>query len=152
MRRLLLAIFLPLNAACSFAVNQAAQKAQRRPLMKEAREYRTLIKYERRVIGYDPRTGEEITYDHKPRIEPLGDGSDRWTLKWIGFDGREKTVIFQGAGALDVIVSASVAKMPDGQYLYTYEVMNLPTSRTHLKRFIVQNFASEYPLVWTNIP
>lgn len=145
MKRLLLILMFGLPAlgvACSSA-QQAQTKVQRQPLEKEHREYKTPANYEQRDLGYDPKTGKMITYDHKPRVELLDEKAGKYAFKWIGYDGKEKTVIFQRRDVIDVVVSASVSKTPDGRYLYTYEAQNLPTSPTYLKRFIVQNFASD---------
>jgi hypothetical protein len=131
-----------LGMACSSA-QQAQTKVQRQPLEKQHREYKTPSNYEQRDLGYDPKTGKMITYDHKPRVELLDEKAGKYAFKWIGYDGKEKIVIFQRRDVIDVVVSASVSKTPDGRYLYTYEVQNLPTSPTYLKRFIVQNFASD---------
>ena len=93
--------------------------------------------------GYDQRTGDPITYDHKPRVEVLDDKAGRYAFKWIGFDGQEKTATFQTADAVDVTVAANVTKTPSGEYLYTYEVKNLPSSGAYLKRFMIQNYAPD---------
>ena len=133
---------LALLAGCS--TSQYAQtKVQRKPLDKHYREYKTPSNYERRDRGYDTRTGEMITYDHKPRVEVLDEKAGKYAFKWIGYDGREKTVIFQRGDVLDIVVSASVTKASDQRYVYSYELRNLPSSATYLKRFLVQNFASD---------
>jgi len=144
-RRLLLILLFGLQAlgvACSSA-QQAQTKVQRRPLEKQHREYKTPGNYEQRDLGYDPKTGKMITYDHKPRVELLDEKAGKYAFKWIGYDGKEKTVIFQRRDVIDVVVSAAVSKTPGGRYLYNYELHNLPTSPTYLKRFIVQNFAAD---------
>jgi hypothetical protein len=131
-----------LSTACSFQ-QQAQSVAQRRPLEKRQREFKLPTDYDLRDRGYDPKTGRSNTYDYKPRIEQVDEKSGKIAFKWIGYDGKEKTVIYQRADAVDVIVSATVSKTAEGLYLYTYKVENLPSSGSHLSRFIVQNFAAD---------
>lgn len=128
--------------ACSSS-QRAQTKVQRQPLEKQQREYKSPTNYEWRDRGYNPKTGKMITYDHKPRVELLDAKAGKYAFKWIAYDGKEKTVIFQRADAIDVIVSASVSKTPEGQYLYRYEAQNLPSSGTYVSGFAVQNFASD---------
>lgn len=130
------------GVACSQA-QQAQTKAQRQPLEKQQREYKSPTGYEWRDKGYNPKTKEPITYDHKPRIELVDAKSGKYAFKWIGYDGQEKSVIFQRADAVDVVVSGSVSRTPEGSYLYTYEVQNLPTSGAYLSGFAVQNYAPD---------
>jgi hypothetical protein len=140
---LLLALCFPLClVACSS--QQAQTRVQRQPMEKQApREYKTPEHYEPRVSGTDPKTGQPITYDHKPRVEVVDARAGRYAFKWIGFDGSEKTATFYRTDAVDVLVSASVLKLLPDQYQYSYEVKNLPSSGTWLKRFIVQTFTAE---------
>lgn len=145
MKWLLLTLMLglqPLGMACS-STQQAQAKVQRHPLEKHHREYKTPAEYEPRDLGYNPKTGEMITYDHKPRVELLDEKAGKYAFKWIGYDGKEKTVIFQRRDVIDVVVSSSASKTAGGRYLYRYEVQNLSTSATYLKRFIVQTFAAD---------
>lgn len=145
MNGLLLILMLGLQAlgmACS-STQQAQNKVQRQPLEKHHQEYKTPAKYEPRDLGYNPKTGEMITYDHKPRVELLDENAGKYAFKWIGYDGKEKTVIFQRRDIIDVVVSASASKTDGGRFVYSYEVQNLSTSPTYLKRFIVQNFAAD---------
>lgn len=134
-------VFVVLEILSGGSSQYAQTKVQRKPLEKHYREYKTPAKYARRDRGYDPRTGEMITYDHKPRVEVLDEKAGKYTFKWIGYDGKEKTVIFQRGDVLDVVVSASVTKASSQRYIYSYELRNLPSSATYLKRFLVQNFA-----------
>ncbi|HKR61670.1 MAG TPA: hypothetical protein VJS64_18430 [Pyrinomonadaceae bacterium] len=106
-------------------------------------EYKTPEHYEPRVTGTDPKTGQPITYDHKPRVEVVDAKAGKYAFKWIGFDGLEKTATFYRVDAVDVLVSASVVKLLPDHYQYTYEVKNLPSSGTYLKRFIIQTFAAD---------
>jgi len=137
-------VFAMLSLAGGCSTSQHAQtKVQRKPLEKHYREYKSPSNYAWRDRGYDPKTGNMITYDHKPRVELTDEKTGKYAFKWIGYDGKEKTVIFQRSDVLDVIVSASVTKVSDQQYSYTYQVQNLPSSASYLKRFMVQNFASD---------
>lgn len=136
-------IFLALGVLAGCSSQYAQTKIQRKPLEKLYKEYKTPSKYAHRDRGYDPKTGETITYDHKPRVEVLDEKAGKYAFKWIGYDGKEKTVIFQRGDVLDVVVSASVTKASNQQYVYSYELRNLPSSATYLKRFLVQNFASD---------
>lgn len=138
---LLLVIVAQLFGAACSSSQQAQTVVQRQPLEKHAHEYQTPVNYQPRVLRYDEKTGEAITYDHKPRVELLDAKSGKYAFRWIGFDGKEKTATFNRADAVDVVLSASVSKTPSGEYLYTYEVRNLPSSGAYLKRFILQNFA-----------
>lgn len=134
---------LALLAGCS--TQHAQTKVQRKALAKPHVEYKTPTNYAPRERGVDPKTGNVITYDHKPRVDPIDEKSGRYAFKWIGYDGKEKRVVFQRGDVLDVIVSATVSKTTN-QFVYTYKIENLPTSATYLKRFIVQNFAGD--AVW----
>jgi hypothetical protein len=129
------------GVACSS--QQAQTKVQRQPLEKQQIEFKTPTNYEPRDLGYDPRTGKLITYDHKPRVELVDPKSGKYAFKWIGYDGKQKTVIYQRKDAVDVIVSATVSKTADGQFLYTYEAHNLASSGTYLTTVVIQNFATD---------
>lgn len=144
MKKLLLMLALGAQAclvACSAMSAHAV--AQRRPLEKTRHEYKTPTSYQPRLRGVDPKTGDPITYDHKPRVEALDAKTGRYAFKWVGFDGQEKTATFQTADAVDVTVAATVTKTASGEYLYTYEVKNLPSSGAYLKRFMIQNYAQD---------
>lgn len=131
-----------LSTACSFQ-QQAQSVAQRKPLEKRQREFKSPIDYDLRDRGNEAKTGKQITYDYKPRVEMVDEKSGKIAFKWIGYDGKEKTVIYQRADAVDVIVSAAVSQTAEGLYLYTYKVENLQSSGSHLSRFIIQNFAAD---------
>jgi hypothetical protein len=106
-------------------------------------DLKLLNNYQPRVRGYDPKTGTPITYDHKPRLEIVNRKARKYVLRWIGFDGQEKSATFQSSDAIDAMVVASVSRTALGDYLYTYEVKNLPSSGAFLKRFVVQNVAPD---------
>ena len=128
--------------ACS-STHQAQAKVQRQPLEKQHREYKTPTNYEQREVGYDPKTGKLITYDHKPSVELLDAKAGKYAFKWIGYDGKEKTVIFQRGDIIDVVVTATVSKTDAGKYLYSYFVQNLSSSGTHLTIFVLQSFSTD---------
>ena len=130
------------GVACSLS-QHAQTVAQRQPLEKQQHEYQSPTRYEPRISGFNPKTGDPITYDHKPRVELLDARAGKYAIRWVGFDGEEKMTTFQRADAVDVVINAAVSKTAAGHYLYTYEVMNLPSSGTQLKRFIVQTLATE---------
>src|SRR6266481_9630467 len=104
---------------CS-APQRAQTKVHRQPLEKQRREYKTPTNYEHRDRGYDPKTGKLVTYDHKPRVELTDEKAGKYAFKWIGYDGKEKAVVFQRGDVLDVVVSADVSKTSGHQYVYTY--------------------------------
>lgn len=144
MKRLLSILLVGLLTSSVYSLQLHAQSvAQRKPLEKHRRDFKSPIDYELRDRGYNPKTGKPITYDYKPRIELVDEKSGKYAFKWIGFDGKQKTVIYQRADTVDVIVSASVTRTADGFYLYTYKIENLPSSGAYLSRFIVQNFAAD---------
>src|SRR5262245_14800683 len=76
--------------------------------------------YQPRVLRHDPTTGNPIYYNHKPRVVVIDRKTGKYALRWIGYDGREKTVVFQRSDLVDVVVSASVTKQASGKYLYVY--------------------------------
>lgn len=121
-----------LSTACSLQ-QQAQSVAQRKPLEKLQRDYKSPINYDFRARGYD----------YKPRVEMVDEKSGKYAFKWIGYDGKEKTIIYQRGDAIDVIVSAAVSRTPEGLYLYTYKVENLPSSGSHLLKVAIQNFAAD---------
>jgi hypothetical protein len=119
------------------------QQAQRLPLQKNKIEIKSPTNYQKRLVRVDPATGEEIYYDPKPRVVLVDAKSGRYALKWIGYDGKEKTIIYQRPDAIDAVVSASVSKTPSGKYRYIYAIQNLPVSGQHLSEFVVQTFTSD---------
>jgi hypothetical protein len=130
----------------------AQSKAQRRPLQKKQLTFKAPTKYERRVLRYDVATGRTVYYDPMPRVQLLDAKSGRYAFKWLGYDGREKTVLFQRADAIDAVVSAAVRRLKTGQYLYTYNVTNLQSSGTNLGGLAVQSFAADLrPVSFDNI-
>lgn len=141
MLKLLLILILGLSSAC--AASQAVQKAQRRPMQKSDAVLKSPTEYVQRTVGTDEKTGAPKTYDPKPQVSPVDPKSGKYALKWIGYDGKEKVIEYQRADAIDAVVGASVSRTPEGRYLYTYVVKNLPSSPTYLSSFAVQNFADD---------
>lgn len=140
--RLVIIASLFLQAACA-TTPQQAQKIQRQPIPKSRVTITSPTQYEHRETYIDPKTNEPVTYDPKPRVEAVDVKAGKYALKWIGYDGKEKVIMYQRPDAIDIIVSASLTKMPDGKYLYTYNIHNLPDSGTYLSGFQVQNFAQD---------
>jgi hypothetical protein len=142
--RLIFILALLAQAACatSTAVQQP-DRVRRAPLEKSGVKLTAPTQYEPRISSVDPKTGEAVYFNPKPQVVPVDEKAGKYAFKWIGYDGKEKTVIFQRFDAIDTIVSASVERHSSGQYLYTYKIENLPSSGSHLSGFIVQNFAAD---------
>lgn len=142
----LLSVFIAvlLQAACTASSQSPSQKVSRQPFERSKIVLESPSHYEKEVMSYDPKTGEPSqTFDHKPRIEMVDEKGGRYHFKWIGHDGKEKVIEYQRPDAIDAIVSASVTNTPEGKYLYTYKIENLPSSGIYLSYFIVQNFAAD---------
>ncbi|HKZ76982.1 MAG TPA: hypothetical protein VJ124_01560, partial [Pyrinomonadaceae bacterium] len=140
--RQLVILALLIEATC--ASPQKTEKANRVPTERSKVVIKSPATYSKRVLGYDPKTGQPTSsYDPKPHVEVIDAKSGKYAFKWIGYDGKEKVVAYQRADAIDTIASASVSKAREGQYIYTYQVQNLPSSSTYLSHFIVQNFAPD---------
>ena len=138
-----LVVGLSISAVACSQTQQAQTKVQRAPLEKQQREYKSPVNYAPRETGYNRKTGKPIAYDHKPRVELLDAKAGKYLLKWIGYDGKEKIVVYQRGDAIDVIVKAMVSKTGDGKYVYIYDADNLASSGTYLSHLILQNFASD---------
>lgn len=119
------------------------EKTKRLPLQKKQVTLQSPREYLKRVLRVDAKTGEQILYDPKPRIALMDAKSGKYYLKWIGYDGKEKVVIYQRPDAVDVIVSASVVRNSTGQFVYQYTAQNLPTSGEYLGNFMVQTLTSD---------
>ncbi len=151
LHKCLLLLALLMQAACAASSQPPpSQRVQRLPLQRSEVVLKSPAQYERRVLREDQKTGEPITYDHKPRVEVVDARAGKYALKWIGYDGEEKVIEYQRADAIDVVVSASVTKTPAGQYLYVYKLENLPSSAMQLSSFAVQNFAADTKPVEVN--
>jgi hypothetical protein len=121
----------------------ASQRVQRLPLQKKPVTFKSPSEYAKRFLGTDSKTGQERHYDPRPQIAPLDQKSGLYALKWIGYDGKEKTVVYQRPDAIDAIVSANVSRLHSGKYLYSYSVRNLPSSGEYLRTFALQTFTSD---------
>ena len=108
MMKILLLLILMVQLAG--ALSPPAQKARRLPLQKKEIALESPTNYVHRIIGYDPKTNEPVYYDPKPRVTLLDAKSGKYGLRWIGYDGKEKTIVYQRPDALEVIVSATVSK------------------------------------------
>jgi hypothetical protein len=87
---------------------------QRQPRERKLGDLKLSGNYQPRVRGYHPKTGTPITYDHKPRSEVVDLKARKYVLKWIGFDGQEKSATFQSSDAVDAMVIASVSRTGRG--------------------------------------
>jgi hypothetical protein len=120
-----------------------AQRVRRLPLQKTPIRLKSPSDYARRFLGVDSKTGQERFYDPKPRVSLLNERAGLYTLKWIGYDGMEKTIVYQRPDAIDVIVIAEVSTLQSGKHLYTYSIRNLPSSGEYLKIFALQTFTPD---------
>lgn len=145
-----LVLFFVLWLSAAGVIRPPLQKLQRLPLQKKQLIFKSPKNYEKRVLRYDEKTGQPISYDPKPEVSLLDAKSGKYALKWIGYDGKQKIVIYQRRDAIDVVVSASVSRTASGQYLYTYNVKNLASSGQHLSGFTVQTFASDVKPIQVN--
>ncbi len=125
-------------------------KIQRLPLQKKSIILRAPTNYEKRILRYHPQTNEPVYYDPKPQVIPLNERTGTYAFKWIGYDGQEKTIVYQRPDAINAIISASVSKTDTGQYLYVYNIKNLQSSGEYLSDFFVQHFASHVKPVRVN--
>jgi hypothetical protein len=69
--------------------------------------------------------------------------SGKYGLRWVGYDGKEKTIVYQRPDVIDAVISASVSRTGSGHYLYVYKIKNLPSSGQRLGGFVVQTFSSD---------
>src|SRR3989442_5360911 len=122
---------------------QTATAQGRLPFKKKRITLKSPATYEKRILRYDSKTGQPIYYDPKPTVVPLDVKSGKYGLRWIGYDGREKTIVYQRPDAIDAEISASVSRTAEGQYIYVYSIKNLPSSGQHLSGFALQAFAAD---------
>lgn len=138
MKRLpiLLTTVLAFGLATSFA-----QKLQRLPLQKKKIELKSPSSWSKSV-RVDPQTKKEIPYDPKPRIELADARAGKYNMKWIGYDGKEKVIVYQRPDCVDVVAAALTTRSSSGTYEYEYNVQSLATSGDYLNGFSVQNFST----------
>jgi hypothetical protein len=141
MTRFLLLVALTMQTGVAF--NPRSQSSQRLPIQKKRIILKSPTNYEKRILRYDQATGKPILYDPKPQVKLLDAKSGKYAFTWIGYDGEEKTVIYQRPDAISAIVSASVSKTANGQFLYAYKIDNLRSSGQALSDFVVQTFTSD---------
>lgn len=122
---------------------QVSQRARRLPMQKKEIHLVSPTTYAPRLVRIDPATGKEIYYDPKPEVVLLDAPSGKYGLRWLGYDGVQKTIIYYRPDAFDAVVSASVTKRPSGEYLYTYAFENSRFSSQSVGGFAVQNFADD---------
>ena len=141
MMRILLLLALVVQAAG--AISPPSQNLRRLPLQKKRITLKSPTNYIHRILRYDSKTSEPVYYDPKPRVVLLDSKSGKYGLRWIGYDGKEKEIIYLLPNAINVVVIASVSKSPSGDYVYLYNLQNLPSSGQNLAFFSIQTFASD---------
>jgi hypothetical protein len=132
-----LPIFLTTVLAFGLA-SSPTQQLQRLPLQKKKIELKSPSSWPKSA-RVDPHTKKEIPYDPKPRIEVADPRAGKYNLKWIGYDGKEKVVVYQRPDCVGVVVAASTAISSSGTFAYEYAVRNLAISGDYLNGFAVQN-------------
>jgi hypothetical protein len=140
MRLLLMFVML---AQLAVAWQSSPETMQRLPLQKKEIILKSPTNYAQRFLGVDPKTGKEIYYDPKLEVVLLDAKSGAYGLRWIGYDRKQKTIVYYRPDAFDATISASVKRHSSGQYLYIYTVHVLPTSGQNVRGFVVQNFAAD---------
>ena len=137
---LLVLIFVAIVSLGFVTAVKTNQKVRRQPLKKSNVILKSPVVYEKRVRI---ESGKEVAYDPRPRIEHVDAKAGKYELKWIGYDGKEKVIAYQHPDSIDVVVSGSVEKSSDGNYIYDYIVDILPSSATYLYSFALQNFSND---------
>lgn len=142
MRRLLVLLIAVVFAGGLgfWAATKTDQKIKREPLQKSGTPLKAPAVYEKRTRV---ESGKPVTYDPKPRVQVVDEKAGKYEFRWIGYDGREKVIAYQHPAAIDVVVSGSVEKSTDGNYVYSYVVDILPSSATYLYSFGLQNFSDD---------
>jgi hypothetical protein len=137
---LLLVILLFAGGFAFWSATEPNQKLRREPLEKSSAKLKSPTVYEKRERT---ESGREVIYDPKPRVEAVNANAGKYQLKWIGYDGKEKVIAYQRADAIDVVVSGSVEQSPDGSYVYSYTLENLPSSAAYVTFLTLQNFSDD---------
>ena len=119
------------------------QTVKRLPLQKKYLVLESPKNYALRLVRIDPATGKELYYDPKPEVVVLDAKSGKHGLRWIGYDGKQKTIIYYRPDAFDAIISASVVKRSPDEYLYTYTIENSSSSAQSVEGFALQTFAAD---------
>ncbi len=136
-------VFVLLLISATAAMHPPSQRTNRLPLQKKHIVLQAPKNYAQRFLGMDRDTGKEIYYDPKPEVVLLDEKGGKYAFKWIGYDGKEKTVIYQRPDAINAVVSARVETTGSGNSTYTYTIENLQSSGEELTSYFVQNFAAE---------
>lgn len=85
---------------------------------------------------------------NQARIVELDSKAGKYSLQWIGYDGSQKSLIYERPDMVDVIVSAEVIAGEKRTYRYIYTLTNLASSGQYLSGFVIQTYASDViPLV-----
>lgn len=123
----------------------------RRPLQKTVVELKAPTGYSWRTAKPDLNTGEPIRYDPMLRVEPTDVKAGKYNLRWIGYDGGEKSVTYQRPDTVDIVVRVSVEReAKTGEYIYSYVFTSLPTSGEVLSFVALQTFCTR--IVFLNDP
>lgn len=143
MRRfiLLLVAFVVVGGFGFWAATKSEQKIRRQPMQKPGTTLKSPKVYAKRARI--EASGKEVTYDPRPRVEVADAKAGKYNLRWIGYDGKEKVIAYQHPDGIDVVVSGSVEKSSDGNYIYDYTVDILPSSATYVYSFQLQNFSED---------
>jgi hypothetical protein len=144
MKALFLLSALFLASACAASSSQdITQKAQRKLLQRSPVKLQSPTVYEKRENL--TKNGKIVTYDPRPQFVAVDEKAGKYELRWIGYDGKLKIIAYQRRDVIDLVVSSETVKTGDGQYEYTYDLYNLPSSVNYLQQFIVQTFADITP-------
>ena len=135
---------IPIAIAVTFGWvhGQSPGALVRAPMQKEKVSLESPKSYLMRT-RVDPKTGQSTEYDPKPEIVILNKTSGVYGLRWIGYDGAQKTIVYQRPDMIDVVVKATIERTPQGRYSYTYEVQNLSSSVENLSGFAVQSLSGD---------
>src|SRR5262245_8112270 len=131
--RLLLALVLVVSTAG--IQSPPPEKAKRLPFQKKKITLESPSTYEKRIVRYNPVTGEAIYYDPRPRVIALDPRTGTYGLRWVGYDGKEKTIIYKRPDFIDAVVKASASKPSGLQYVYVYNVESFTSSAQDLLGF-----------------
>lgn len=141
MRRVFTLLMVLVFGGVAFSAGTGTdRKIKRQPLQKTAPSLKQPAVYEKRIRVM---SGKPVTYDPKPRVRAVDEKTGRYELRWIGYDGQEKVIAYQRPDAIDVVVSGSVEKASDENYIYSYVIDILPSSATYLYSFALQNFSDD---------
>jgi hypothetical protein len=108
-------------ATAWLVAGNAQEQLTRTPLQKSNPALNAPTTYLKRT-RIDRVTGRTSEYDPKPQVVPLDEGAARYGLRWIGYDGQQKTVVYHRPDRIDAVVAASVEVNAAGIYRYTHRV------------------------------